>query len=88
MASNRARDAEKAVVGHQIIVQDDYFIREGHPKLHDVGDFPIFTAEQATDKTQNFTHAIEVIENVHTIPIQTAYEMLLEGRALPIGSCA
>ena len=83
MVSNKVHDAEKAVIGHQIIIQDHHFIRQGQVSLHDLGDLPILTAEQATDKTQSFTHAIEVIENVHTIPIQTAYELLLEGRAFP-----
>ena len=83
MGSNKARDAEKAVVGHQIVVHDHHVLREGQVKLHELGELPILAAEQATDKTQSFTHAIEVIENVHTIPIQTAYEVLLEGRSLP-----
>ena len=74
--------SEKAVVGHQLLSLDDYIMMNNPEGTNTITDLPIHHVSVIQDKTQNFTHAFDIVKDVGLLPMDRIHQQLLEGKAL------
>ena len=79
---SKGQASEKAVVGLQLLSLDDYIIMSNPERTNVITDLPIHLAITMQDKTQNFTHAFDVVKNVGALPMDVRHQQLMEGKAL------
>ena len=79
----KLQSAQKAVVGHQLVAMDQYFIHNNPEGSISINDFPIVPVGDIHDKTQSFTHAFDIIRDVGSISMEDMLQIILEGKQLP-----
>ena len=75
--------AQKAAVGHQLVVLDHYFVHNNPGGNVSINDFPIVPVGDIHDKTQSFTHAFDIIRDVGDLSMEATLQIISDGKELP-----